>query len=202
MVLDSLVLPFVDLRLGVSAIIAGAPKHKRRQRQRDRFVFKAFRAYIRQRNHHGVSLGKGLRGKGKTNNGNDRTVNFAQKALSWICKPCNWRNSGSASFCNQCGKAKQWVRNKNAPTQGKKAADLNKRTADPKAEFDKLKQYVKGKGKGKGNPFGGCGGSGKGGGRSGGPGGGGTGSDRNSAHTGNSSDIALNANDTKRSSVV
>lgn len=98
-----IVLPLQNRGQALLAKIVGAPKHQRRQRQRDRCLVKAFEAFCGLSRHHGVSRGGGKRGKGggggkgTKGEGKRHDGGFAVRALSWVCKPCEWRNPPATS---------------------------------------------------------------------------------------------------------
>ena len=110
----------------------------------------------------------------KKRGGAGNASKFATTQLSWYCKPCDWRNPPSANFCSHCGKAKQWVHDKNRAPADPQAAALKKATDTMRQEFrDFVKDYVKGQGKGRrGGGGGGKGGNGGKGGKDGGKDGG------------------------------
>ena len=102
----------------------------------------------------------------KKGGGKGFAANFAKTRDAWFCKPCNWKNQPSAKFCSCCGKAKQWVHDKDKDRQprDKQAVALKKATDDIRKEFDEFRKELKGGGKGgqRKGPGTGNGGGGKG----------------------------------------
>ena len=80
-------------------------------------------------------------------NGNGHGKGFARNVTKptppWVCKPCNWRNPHAANYCNKCGKAKQWVVDKDTQPAEPQAAALKKATEDMRKEFNKEVKELK-----------------------------------------------------------
>ena len=90
----------------------------------------------------------GGNGGPKKGGGKGDASKFAKTALSWFCKPCNWRNQAGAAYCCKCGKAKQWVQDRNRAPEDPQAAALKEKTDELRKEFNKALNELKSGGKG------------------------------------------------------
>ena len=113
----------------------GAPKHKHKQRQRDRCIYHICKTIFRLRPDRCSAMVYDAAGKGMVKGkGLHRRRGVVPRALPWVCGPCNWRNPGAPLYCVKCGKAKQWAHNNSRRSQVREAAALDEQTAAIHAE--------------------------------------------------------------------